>query len=87
VLADLPHCQQTRFAEHALNLLVRLLADGQRRTTHRWGDGDAEFRITLLEGDKYAMSSVTFQSTHRSTPSLLDEGEDEAVQKGSRHFR
>jgi NTP pyrophosphatase (non-canonical NTP hydrolase) len=41
-LAGLPHRQQTRFAEYALNLLVRLLRNGQCRPTHRWGDGDAE---------------------------------------------
>src|SRR5215207_507553 len=49
-LADLPHPQQSCFAEHALNVLVSLFPNGQRRTTHRWGDGDAELVHRQLYG-------------------------------------
>src|SRR5215203_3488821 len=69
-LADLPHPQQTRFAEHALNVLVSLFPNGQRRTTHRWGDGDAELVHRQLYGTNRRVA----------VPTEGHEGEDAPVQ-------
>ena len=35
VLADFPHRQQTRFVEHAFDLLVRLLRNAERGSAHQ----------------------------------------------------